>query len=102
MVFDRYKFGGKTEYKNNHAGWIDRKVYIKDPTDISMVISKKYHKRPDRLAFDLYSSPSLFWFVLQYNDMLDGNTEFVEGTKIVVPTPNRFTSGTLWPIMKKL
>lgn len=95
MIYNRYQIGGNTEYKGKNTFWWDRKVFGKDISDINMIIPLKYHKRPDRLADDMYGTPSLATFILQYNDMMDINTEFVQGKKISIPTPNRFTTGKI-------
>lgn len=85
----RYGYGGGTVDLGNRLGWWDRRVLPSSPTDVTIKISSKYAKRPDLLAYDLYGTPTLQWLILQYNTILDINTEFVEGVSIIVPTKSR-------------
>lgn len=94
-MFSRYEKGGKTDYVGNQTTWWERKTFTKTQDDLKITIDKKYHKRPDRLAFDLYGTAAFNWFVLQYNNILDTDKEFVEGKQITLPTANRFKSGVI-------
>jgi hypothetical protein len=85
----RYVRGGITEQFPTRLGWWERIVFTQSKDDILLTINSKYHLRPDLLAFDAYGSPSYMWIILQYNNILDINTEFVEGMNIVIPTPTR-------------
>lgn len=89
----RYVQGGVTETFNNRLGWWERDLegFAQDATDIRVVISSRYSKRPDRLAFDIYGKSSLMWLVLQYNSIVDINEEFVAGKAIRLPDPSRAT-----------
>lgn len=85
----RYGYGGSTVDFGNRLGWWDRRILPLSPTDVTIKISSKYAKRPDLLAYDLYGSSTLQWLILQYNTILDINSEFVEGVSITVPTKTR-------------
>lgn len=85
----RYKKGGTTEVYATRLGWWERYVYEKNKSDVEFVITQRYHLRPDQLASDVYGSPVLMWVILQYNNILDVNTEFVQGKVILLPTPAR-------------
>lgn len=87
----RYEKGGTVD----SSGFWTRKTFVKSPDDLKITISKKYDRKPDLLAFDLYENPGLMWFVLQYNDIVNPYAEFVEGANITLPSPNRFNSGNL-------
>jgi len=85
----RYVKGGITEVFSTRLGWWERIIYERSKDDISYTIEAKYNLRPDLLAFDLYGSPVYTWVILQYNNILDINLEFVEGKTITIPSPNR-------------
>lgn len=85
----RYVNGGITEVFSTRLGWWERIIYERHRDDISYKIEPKYHNRPDLLAFDIYGSPAYMWVVLQYNNILDVNLEFIEGQTITIPSPNR-------------
>lgn len=89
--YSRYKKGGTTD----STGFWTGKTFTKSYDDLKITISKKYHRRPDSLAEDIYGSSEVMWFILQYNDMIDVYTEFVEGTVITLPTPIRFVAGMI-------
>ena len=50
-------------------------------------IDKKYDRRPDLMAYDLYGSPEKWWVLVHYNrDLLkDPINDFIAGMTIVVP-----------------
>lgn len=82
--------GGDTETKGNKLGWWERNVLEKDPSsDIVLTINDLFHKRPDLVAFQYYRKASLFWLVLQYNNIVDVEEEFVRGAEIIIPNKAR-------------
>jgi len=85
----RYSYGGGTVDFGNRLGWWDRANLPSSESDMSITITSKYAKRPDLLAYDLYGQSTLLWLILQYNNIIDVNTEFVEGTKLILPTKTR-------------
>lgn len=91
----RYVQGGTTELTQNRLGFWDRQIFPKDSTDVVVTLDTKYHKRPWLLAYDVYKDVSLTWFILQYNTVLDIETEFVAGVTITYPTPFRLKIGIL-------
>lgn len=89
----RYAVGGLSTVDGNRISWWERTVFPTDPTDATITITRKYARRPDLVAADVYGKSSLQWFILQYNNISDVNVEFVEGTVISLPTTVRlFTS----------
>jgi hypothetical protein len=84
----RYVQGGTTDDFSNRIGWWERKDFPKSSTDVPFVLTTKYNKRPDLLAFDLYGKAGLHWFILQYNAVSDVNT-FLAGLPLVLPTKAR-------------
>lgn len=91
----RYVHGGRVEIKGNRLGWWDRVIFKRAATDIIYTISAKYRYRPDLLAYDLYGSSKLQWFIMQYNNVSDLFEDFAEGTEITLPTKSRLFSELL-------
>jgi hypothetical protein len=85
----RYVQGGNTDVFPTRLGWWDRKVFTISDDDLILQIDAIYHQRPDRLAYDLYGKATYVWLVLQYNNILDVTTEFVQGKILYLPTPQR-------------
>ncbi|TFH08860.1 MAG: hypothetical protein E4H14_05610 [Candidatus Thorarchaeota archaeon] len=91
----RYVQGGSPESYSKRIGWWERVVWDQDPTDVQFTITRQYSTRPDLLAFDIYGSTLLDFFLLQYNNILDINEEFVEGKVILLPLRGRVFSEML-------
>jgi hypothetical protein len=91
MASNRYSLGGTVEVINGHNYW-NKRVFLKSPDDLEIKIDSRYHQKPYLLAFDYYGSDHLSWFILQYNNILDVTTEFVNGATIYIPTVARFRS----------
>lgn len=86
----RYVQGGSTEVYNTRLGWWERRPLRKDPSDIEYTIPMKYDRRPDWLSYDFYGKTDYYLVaILQYNNILDINEEFITGRKILLPTPQR-------------
>lgn len=85
----RYVWGGTTDVHQTRLGWWERRNIAKSDTDFTMSLAPRYHKRPDLLAYDLYGDAKLQSLILQYNNILDINVEFVTGASITVPTSSR-------------
>ena len=91
----RYVRGGTTTTSGNFLGWWSRTTFAKSPDDVTMTISTKYHQNPGLLANDVYGNANLFWFILQYNNIMDATTEFVSGATILLPLPQRVSMNIL-------
>jgi len=85
----RYLKGGRADILQDKIGWWDRTIFDKSVDDVQLLIGSKYHKRPHLVAFDIYGKSELMWFILQYNNIIDVNTEFVNGVTITLPLPRR-------------
>lgn len=85
----RYVQGGGVESYPKRIGWWERKIMAPADTDVTFVLTPKYNKRPDLLAYDMYGSARLMWAVLQFNTIIDINTEFVTGKSIRLPLSSR-------------
>lgn len=92
---NRYVQGGVSESFQPRIGWWERNIYEKSETDTSIVIQNNYDKRPDILSTLVYGSPAYTWFILQYNNIVDINTEFVAGKTLLIPTKERLMTEIL-------
>lgn len=82
--------GGETEIKGNKLGWWERRILQQDPVSDTIIrITNSYDRRPDLVAFDFLGTTQLTWVILQYNNIVDINEEFVLGKEIVVPSSDR-------------
>jgi hypothetical protein len=87
--YSRYAVGGTTTSAGTTTGWWERTTFKKSPLDVTFTITKKYAYRPDLVAFDMFGDTSLMWVVMQYNNVIDTFSDFVEGTVITLPTKGR-------------
>lgn len=85
----RYVSGGTVEVFPNRLGWWERKVLPFQNDDIVIVIDDSIARRPDLISQLAYGKTSFTWLVLQYNTILDVNTELASGKTIRLPAANR-------------
>lgn len=91
----RYTHGGTTELDGKFLEWWDRKKFTKDTSDLFYVLEKTYEGRPDKLASVFYGDSSVWWLILQFNNILDVNEEFVAGVELRMPTKERLLQDML-------
>lgn len=85
----RYVQGGTPDQFSNRIGWWERRAFAPSVTDVVLPLPARYALRPDLLAYDVYGKATLAWVILQYNNIIDINVEFVQGATILVPTRER-------------
>lgn len=85
----RYVQGGKAQVRGDKLGWWEPVKFPKSQSDVPFTITRRYVGRPDLLAYDVYGSANLQWFILQYNAVLDLFNDFGEGKVILLPTKAR-------------
>jgi hypothetical protein len=85
----RYVKGGATETANNRIEWWERTAFQPDPTDVFYVIADTYDRRPDLVAAIFYNDPRLWWFIAQFNNILDPFSEMTTGKVLRLPTVER-------------
>lgn len=86
----RYTQGGTTDRYQKRVGWWERKIFTQDDTDIIITILPDEDRRPDKVANRVYGRQgALQWLVLQYNNIVDIETEFRTGTDIRLPSARR-------------
>ena len=91
----RYTQGGVVDKFKNRLGWWERVPLEKRTDDLRFPITKEYEGRPDLVAHRVYKKATLAWLVLQYNNIVDINTEFVTGKNLVLPTQLRVQTSIL-------
>jgi hypothetical protein len=86
--YSRYSQGGNTEIFSNKLGWWERfKLTYSNNGDIEIKhLPKIYDRRPDLLAYDIYQKSEFDWIILQYNNIVDVQEEFVTGVRLVLPS----------------
>jgi hypothetical protein len=85
----RYVQGGDTDKYKIKLGWWERKIFDKYDNDLITTISPKENKRPDLIAKRIYNNVNLGCLILQYNNIVDIETELTTGVEIRLPTPRR-------------
>lgn len=91
--YSRMLNGGDTETKGDKLGWWERRIIEKNTTsDIRITLPDVYEHRPDLLAYVVYGKPNLFWLILQYNDIVDIEEEFIRGAELILPARDRVLS----------
>ena len=85
----RYVQGGTTDRYSNRLDWWERTLMPRQNDDIQLVIDPRLAKRPDLISYHIYGKVSLMWLVLQYNNIVDIETELVTGKTIFLPTQER-------------
>ena len=88
----RYVLGGDTEVSTFALEWWERKTLQKDPTDFAYYMELAYVGRPDLLANAFYGDSNLWWLICQYNNIIDPQTELVEGKLLLMPDPTRLNA----------
>ena len=92
----RYVQGGVTDIFPNSLGWWEEAdIPTHQVDDILFTITAAYDKRPDKVAFQFYGRTDITWLVLQYNQIVDVNTQFISGMDIWVPSSSRVFSDIL-------
>lgn len=89
--YSRYVQGGNTDIFSNRLGWWEQ-LDLKENQFNDIIISPliaAYDKRPDLLSFAVYGRTDFEWVILQYNNIVDINEEFVTGATIIMPNKMR-------------
>lgn len=89
--YSRYVAGGVTERANDMIEWWERFNFPRDPSDIVYTVENFYSQRLDLISSVFYQEPRYWWFIAQYNNILDPFTEVTAGRVLLIPTPSRLT-----------
>ena len=85
----RYTQGGETDRYSKRVGWWERRDIEQRDDDIIYTISAREVGRPDLIAYNVYQSVQLSWLVLQYNNIVDIETELSINKVIRLPNHRR-------------
>ena len=85
----RYVVGGITEVNNTGLEWRERSNFRLDGSDRMYVVQDKYAGRLDLIAQDFLDDSRLWWFIAQYNAILDPFGEIFGGRILRIPTKDR-------------
>jgi hypothetical protein len=81
--------GGTTDIYKNRLGWWERRVIPRADDDLRIVIEDNEAGRPDMLSQRAYGKAMYAWLILQFNNIIDPETELVAGKEIFLPTEQR-------------
>ncbi len=95
QTMGRYNKGGTTAANGSNIGWWQRTVFPTSADDMVFNLPQKYEGAPDLLSYDVYGTDLLGWFVMQYNNLIDVENEFVTDVTIRLPTKSRLMSQLL-------
>lgn len=87
----RYSKGGTTDVHPTRLGWWERREMNHDDSDLFITIQPNEDRRPDLIAYNVYKRANLAWVVLQFNNIVDVQTELTVGKTIRLPTLRRLT-----------
>lgn len=85
----RYVHGGISETANGRIEWWDRNVYPNDSTDRTYVVESIYDGNPHGISTAFYGEPRYWWFICQYNNILDPVSEISGGRILLIPAKER-------------
>lgn len=90
--YSRYVAGGDTETLNGYLEWWERYTFKTDPSDIVYTVENFYENRPDLISSVFYGEPRYWWFIAQYNKILDPYSEITAGRILLIPSPDRLAT----------
>ena len=87
--YSRYTAGGTTETANGFIEWWEKTNFPADASDTLYTVEAFYTGRLDLIANTFYNEPRYWWFIAQYNNILDPISEIVTGRVLRIPTKIR-------------
>lgn len=81
--------GGLTDIYSNRLGWWEKRVLARSHDDFVLAVREHEVARPDLIAHRAYGKAVYAWLVLQYNNIVDPETEMATGTVLYLPTQRR-------------
>ena len=85
----RYVQGGETEIYSNRTGWWERRIFERQDDDILFTVTAATEKRPDTISDLIYGKAIYAWLVLEYNHIIDIETELLAGAELFLPSRER-------------
>ena len=87
--YSRYVQGGLTDRYNNRLGWWERREIEQRNNDAVAIVQPWEAGRPDLIAYRSFGKARFAWVILQYNNIVDINTEIVPGAELRIPNDLR-------------
>lgn len=88
----RYVVGGVTEVNTRALEYWEPNTFRLDDTDRVYTVEARFSGRLDLIAQLLLEDSRLWWFIAQYNAILDPFAEIIPGRMLRVPTKDRAQS----------
>jgi hypothetical protein len=85
----RYVAGGVTEVNTKALEIWERSDFTSDGSDRTYVVEPRFAGRLDQIAQTFLDDSRLWWFVAQYNAILDPYLEIFPGRILRIPTKDR-------------
>lgn len=85
----RYVSGGITEINDFALEWWERTPLTIDATDRLYVVDQAFMGRIDLIAQQFLGNSRLWWFIAQYNGLLDAHAEVTVGRVLRIPSKER-------------
>ena len=85
----RYVQGGLTNIYKKRLGWWEKRKFELQDNDFVLTVQDYEVGRPDLISHRVYGKAMYAWLVLQYNNIVDPETELVAGAELVMPTQTR-------------
>lgn len=89
MPRGRYVAGGVTEVNTRALEWWERANFRDSDTDRLYAVEARFNGRLDQIAQLFLEDSRLWWFIAQYNAILDPYVEVSEGRILRIPTKDR-------------
>ena len=88
----RFVKGGTTEIQDKRLEWWERNIFPQEESDIIYTVENFYAQRLDLISSVFYNDSKYWWFIAQYNNILDPFTEIMPGVVLLIPTPARMST----------
>lgn len=88
----RYVQGGQSEVGKIGLEWWDRYSFPLDGSDLIYTVELKFVNRIDLIANAFYGEPRYWWFIAQYNNVLDPWAEIFLGRNLRIATLDRLNN----------
>ena len=86
-VYKKSSVYRNTPMYNNYLGMYEPPISYDTTKMKRRVISSKYHRRPDLMAYDLYGDANYWWIftLINRSSIKDPLFDFTEGKEIFIP-----------------
>lgn len=88
----RYTAGGTSEVSSWGIEWWERTPLKRVSDDFEYIVPKLFEGRLDLISALFLQEPRYWWFIAQYNNILDPFSEVREGTVLYIPPKSAITA----------